>query len=96
MFSFIRSLQFILRPSFWFMDKPYCPAHDKSMNNLLDKYEFTDIGRFEARLGMYTIWISNYPYMVGIDPLYRYSRPSRLTILRMKRHIEKAIINKYR
>jgi hypothetical protein len=66
------------------MNKKYCPIHDRMINNLMDKYKFTYNDRFTAKLGYKEIWISNYPYSVGIYGLSHISRPSRLTILIMR------------
>lgn len=93
--NFIKSLQFIFRPSFWLMNHSYCPVHDTILNKLMDKHDFTDIGAFTAYLGSVEIWIANYPYSVGIREVSCSSRPSRLTIVRMKKKLRCDTLKKY-
>lgn len=85
MINFILSLQFIFRPSYWVMLKPYSKELDCIINCLLDKHDFTEINQYTAKLGDYTIWIENIPY--SCINLYEAGqldncRPSRLTIKR--------------
>lgn len=87
--DFILSIQFIFKPSFWIMNEPFCPIHEAKLVSLMREHKFTNIGRHTAMLGDTEIWISNYPYAVGIDKLCRFSRPSRLTIKRLMRKISK-------
>lgn len=87
------TFHFILNPKWWSMNYSFNKGHDILLNKLLDKYEFKEISQYTAKLGNYTIWISNYPYAVGIDNLYRVGRPSRYTIYKMNKHLEKAIAN---
>lgn len=56
--DFLRSLL----PDFWIMNHPYSKSWDRALNRLLDKYQFTDIKRYEAKLGTTTVWIENLPY----------------------------------
>ena len=81
--KFLLNLQFIFRPSFWIMTAPFDRDIDEIMNHLLDKYEFSNIGKFIAFLGAVEIWIGNQPYncMVPYKFIHKY-RPSRLTILK--------------
>lgn len=85
MLTLLKNLQFIFRPSFWFMNEPYCPIHDMRINKLMDKHKFTNHNKFGAYLGDTDIWMANYPYAVGIYELHNVSRPSRLTIIRMRK-----------
>lgn len=87
--NFIKNLQFLFRPSFWLMNHSYSELHDKKLNALMDKYPFTSINCYTACLGNVEVWIANYPYGVGIYGMCRYSRPSRLTIVRMNRKLIK-------
>lgn len=93
--KFFLSLQFIFRTRFWIMNHPYSKHHDAVLNMLMDKYDFTKINSHTAYLGNTLIWISNYPYAVGIDDISNISRPSRLTIVRMFKKLEKDIIKQY-
>lgn len=95
MMNFLKSLQFIFRPSFWLMNEPYSPAHDALLNKLMDEHDFSDVGSHEAKLGSVYVWISNYPYGVGLYDMSHHSRPSRLTILRMWKKLAKDIVKNY-
>lgn len=79
----ILNLQFIFKPSYWLMNEPYSIMHDRLLNELMDNHKFTKMDRFTAILGNVEIWVSNYPYNVGIRSLSSNSRPSRLTIKKM-------------
>lgn len=74
-------------PTYWVMNLPYSKELDELVNTLLDKYEFTEVTQFSAKLGDTTFWIANRPYnsMCLYNP-YRNDlgnvRPSRLTIKR--------------
>lgn len=75
-------------PDFWIMNEPYSESWDKALNRLLDKYMFTDIDQYTAKLGDVEVWIANMPYSaftpmsIGRSDLVR---PSRSTIARAKR-----------
>jgi hypothetical protein len=83
----LRNLQFLFKPSYWLMNYDYNEEVDKIVNQLLDKYELTDlcINKCTCKLGKVTIWIENRPYASGrlygtkLDKF----RPSRLTIKRL-------------
>jgi hypothetical protein len=89
------SLKFIFMPSYWIMNYPYSREWDIKLNELLDNHEFTEIGHYYAKLGNANIWITNHPYAsmtlrnpdIGV-------RPSRLTIERVKKALEKATFSK--
>lgn len=83
--KFIKSLQFIFKPSYWVLNHDYNAMWDITLNHLLDKYNFTMIDEFTAKLGDTIIWVRNQPYATmrpyssnWIIPI----RPSRLTIKR--------------
>jgi hypothetical protein len=83
---FILNLQFIFMPSYWFMNESYSPSWDKELNELLDKYEFTNFDFCTACLGETVIWTSSYPFAAFTNYTNKQSptkyRASRLTILR--------------
>lgn len=92
--NFILSLQFIFKPSYWDMLYPYNEHWDKKLNELLDKYDFTEINNHTAKLGDNLIWIGNQKY--ACMELYngyidRRFRASRLTIQRGLKKLNKAI-----
>ena len=94
MITFLKELQFLFMPHYWVMNHPYNKQVDEFINQLLDTYEFTNIGDHTATLGNVTIWISNHPYASMTLYGYRYAlekyRPSRLTIKRAKQKLNKA------
>ena len=83
----LRNLQFLFKPRYWLMNKPFNKEVDKIVTELLDKYELTNISFYgtTCNLGKATIWIENRPYASGT--LYNTAlenfRPSRLTIKRL-------------
>ena len=89
----LRNLQFLFKPRYWLMNDPYSEEVDKIVNELLDKYELTDLCSQEctAKLGKATIWVGNRPYASG--SLYgtelQNFRPSRLTIQRLLKRFYK-------
>lgn len=103
----LRNLQFLFKPRYWLMNNPYSQEVDKIVNELLDKYELTDLCSQEctAKLGEATIWVGNRPHASG--SLYgtelKNFRPSRLTIQRLlkrfyklKYQVSEEIVNKVR
>ena len=82
--KFFLNLQFIFKPNYWIMNEPYSKEVDLLMNDLLDKFEFTDITYYTAKLGETKIWIANQPYSCIIPSNYKLNdfsyRASRLTI----------------
>jgi hypothetical protein len=94
MLRFIKSLQFVFKPTYWLKQSPYCRILDKNINNLLDRgVKFTNIRQYTADLGdLKEIWICRGdPFSYGqLWPQCNY-QPSRLTIQRMKRAMLKQI-----
>jgi hypothetical protein len=91
--EFIKNLQFIFRPNFWVMNYEFSKEWDDKLNELLDKYQFTNIDLCTASLGNANIWIANYPYgCFGLQHMLskRPSRPSRLTILRAEKILKQS------
>lgn len=76
-----------LMPDYWLQNHTYSKAWDRKLNELLDKYDFTNIGSYTAMLGDTAIWISNHPY-ASFTPYGRDVRPRRKTILRAWRKLE--------
>ena len=72
-------LFFLVRPSFWLMNNPYCPSWDKRLNNILKEHEFEKITDCRYKLGDEVIWVENYPYAC-MRPYDIDIRPSRMTI----------------
>ena len=89
----LRNLQFLFKPSYWLMNKPFNKEVDEIVNELLDKYELTDIDNIECtcKLGKATIWIANRPYASGTlyDTDLSKFRPSRLTIKKLLKRFYK-------
>lgn len=81
----LRNLQFIFKPHYWLMNKPFSKEVDEIVIELMDKYELANCNDFTCQLGNATIWIANRPYASGSlygTALENY-RPSRLTIKRL-------------
>ena len=82
----LNNLKFLFMPSYWVMNYPYSKEVDEIINELLDKYEFSDLDDQEltCKLGKATIWVGNIPsasirlYGTGLE----YYRPSRETIFK--------------
>lgn len=73
-------LRVLFTPGCWFQQDRYSALWDKKLNELMGKYQFTDIGKYKATLGPANdIWIANHPYA---SFTYRRRRPRRITILR--------------
>lgn len=70
-------------PQSWVQVDDYDPQWDRIIRDLLDKHTFTNITKHTAKLGDWTLWISNHPYAsmkphnVDFEP----GRPSRGVIL---------------
>ena len=106
---FCRNLQFIFRPSFWALRFKFCPEWDKELNELLDNNRFEHIPwDYTPVTGVYKIgdchiWVESYPYAFarktnffkkGIKRTYIGAhRPSRLTMLRVKKRIDSDLQN---
>ena len=86
--DFFKSLQFIFRPKFWLMNGPYDKDWDNEFNVLLDEHTFSNIDEYTTKLGDTTIWIANYPFAC-FRKRYVNKRPSRLTILRAKKLLDR-------
>ncbi len=101
MIKFIKSLQFIFKPDYWYRNYPTSRNYNIALNQLLDKgIKFTniDIENGYADLSHFKrIHIASYPfafccYTVGEDikrniPETTYM-PSRLTCKRVKKFLE--------
>jgi hypothetical protein len=95
--KFFENLRFIFMPSYWILNYHYSKEVDDLVNDLLDKFEFTDYDGFNAMLGGVWVWCENTPFsaMTIYNPGYNIrvpGRPSRLTIYRglkkLKTHID--------
>jgi hypothetical protein len=90
--NFFLNLQFIFKPWYWVMNSSYSKDMDIHMNELMDKYTFTDYNQFTAYLGNNIIWVTNIPYDTMVPwngELIDIKRPSRLTIQRGLRKLKK-------
>ena len=87
----LRNLQFLFKPSYWTMNYRYNEDVDKIVNELLYRYELTDLSGYTCKLGKATIWVANEHYASG--RLYGTElenfRPSRLTIQRLSKRLHK-------
>ena len=90
--NFFLNLQFIFKPWYWIMSAPYSKDMDIHMNELMDKYTFTDYRTYTAYLGDNEIWVTNVPYGCIVPwngKIDKTGRPSRLTIQRGIRKLKK-------
>lgn len=89
-----KELQFLFMPHYWIMNNPYNKEVDKYFNELLDKYNFTDIDEYTATLGPAEVWLANHPYnSMVIQSISSSHRPSRLTIKRAYNKLKKDSVN---
>lgn len=90
--NFFLNLQFIFKPWYWAMNEHYSKDMDIHMNELMDKYTFTDYSAYTAYLGNIEIWTTNVPYGCMVpwnSTINNTGRPSRLTIQRGLRKLKK-------
>lgn len=95
-FNFFASLKFVFMPHYWVMNDGYNEEWDKKFCELAEAHDFEpdcdldqEFGNqtYNAFLGEYRIWVSNYPFAFfsfcgkrGQFPSMTNTRPSRLTI----------------
>ena len=90
--NFFLNLQFIFKPWYWVMNEHYSKDMDIHMNELMDKYTFTEYNYYTAYLGDNVIWFTNAPYGCMVpwnSTINNTGRPSRLTIQRGIRKLKK-------
>ena len=90
--NFFLNLQFIFKPWYWVMNEHYSKDMDIHMNELMDKYTFTEYKYYTAYLGNIVIWVTNAPYACIVPwngKIDKTGRPSRLTIQRGIRKLKK-------
>ena len=90
--NFFLNLQFIFKPWYWVMNEHYSKDMDIHMNELMDKYTFTEYNYYTAYLGDNVIWFTNAPYGCMVPwkgKIDKTGRPSRLTIQRGIRKLQK-------
>lgn len=80
-------LRVLTTPGCWIQLHPYVDGWDVKCRWLLDNgYRFYDVKAHTARIGDYTLWISNHPY-ASFHPYDDCSlndlRPRRITILQL-------------
>ncbi len=84
-----------LIPGFWSQQKKTFKAWDVALNRALDE-GVTHVGPHEAKVGPFTVWISNWPYSFG------YNRDDALeqlpfvkTRMRLRRAVEQWQADRY-
>ena len=55
-------LRILTTPSCWYRNHKVDLVWDMKLNQLLDKYDFTDITEHTVTLGSTRVWIKNHPY----------------------------------
>ena len=92
----IKNVKYIFKPKFWVMLYPYSRQWDIKLNEMLDKENNVRvINEFWGDVGGIKVWISNYPYGYG-DPKTLNIRPSRATIERLHKAVEKSVLEEER
>jgi len=87
-YNFLLNIQFLFKPNYWLMNYSYSKEWNKKLNDMMDKYYFSDTSIYAAYLGDKYIWVGNYPYASFTGSIYGYTyRPSRLTIKRARKHL---------
>lgn len=82
----------IFMPDFWLMNYKYNWKWDKILNDNISKGVVVRISACECQVGDVLVWVSNYPYGYGTPftlKLGELPRPSRRTILKLKKLIDK-------
>ena len=75
---------FLVRPSFWLMNHPYCEQVDTQLKIDLNKGVLYSDG-YCAKIGDTLYWVGNYPYAYGSPYLFVEVRPSRMTIYKTRK-----------
>lgn len=97
--KFFKNLQFIFKPEFWTMIVPYDKQWDQDINYLIDNCscKLDNVNSLDGEhytivfspdnINFVEVWIKNYPYSYGkmYKPHEGYARPSRLTILKLRK-----------
>lgn len=88
-------MKYLLDPDYWLIfNYPYSEEWDAQLNLLLDKYEFTQITGYSAKLGDVLIRIGNHPYgsfTPYIMPKGFEVRASRKTIYNARKKLLRAM-----
>jgi hypothetical protein len=91
-------LRFLIRPEFWVMNYDFHPAWDRKVNDTLDNvtnakfsYNTPCEEYLTCEINGLSIWIGNYPYGFGTFGIHGTQRPSRATIVRLKRFVDAEI-----
>lgn len=86
-------LRTILTPSCWLRNENTDKEWNKKLNEILDdenlKIERGD--KYIIKINNIPIWIENYPYSYGyiFDRIWKTSLPSRATVFRLKKVVDK-------
>jgi hypothetical protein len=88
--------QRLFTPSSWIQSAPTDWGWDAALNAGLDKNPIFGDGLFIKKVGVFNVWIGNYPYAFGTRWLNGYDGsglPSMKTRRRLKRLIGKQLID---
>ena len=82
-------LHITFNPTFWLMNYKYDEEWDMELVRLMNQYRAVDESLYIHKLGDKRIWTTNYPYAYAspFEDKKEDIRPSRLTILRLRRKI---------
>ena len=87
----------LLRPNCWLRIEPFDRAWDRVVNEMLDRGDKIVVGSsYTTQVGKHTVWTRNYPYAYGAKQTgictSASGLPSRTTVRRLKKAIDKARI----
>jgi hypothetical protein len=99
---FIKDVLLItVNPLFWGLHNPYSSLWNSEFNRVLKTEKFVRVNEWTAKIGPYFVGMVDYPYrifypvydemVIGYDETVPEVRPSRLTILRAKRKLDKEL-----
>jgi hypothetical protein len=85
----------IISPLYWIMNHGYNHDWNKKLNELLDSNNVDFLfSSYRVDIGDSDVWIGNYPYSYGTTKVMgREVRPSRRTILRLKKVVDLAMLS---
>lgn len=96
----INYLKFLFMPHFWIMNYKYMESWDKKLNEMLDNVTHLDLEYntisceyLTCEINNVGVWIGNYPYAYGTNWGNQWARvrPSRITVIRLRKFIDSEI-----
>lgn len=93
-------LRILFDTSYWLMNNKYSEDWDNELTKALESgCYFTEINSYTAKFAGMEVWIANHPYAsfslhrgYGYCGLCLESRPSRVTIMKLRERLEQSIL----